>query len=216
MSERGRSIWDLAEKAQAEVDKWPEWKRRAADMALVTRPAPEQAQNPSSGSSEETQPRFCFGSMFQIDLDAFLKEPDINLVLHGALLRAQLKARTRLLDSDDVEEFVKRIRLFVPLLKQHGLDTRLLVITMTGGGVPNSYKGVAETSTLTLVDDVVHVSRGVARRCPGGEGIKLTVKYNGKSHESGTQLLKKLGASYRGGHLFMDSIYDEIHGESVL
>lgn len=41
MSERGRSIWDLAEKAQAEVDKWPEWKRRAADMALVTRPSPE-------------------------------------------------------------------------------------------------------------------------------------------------------------------------------
>jgi hypothetical protein len=37
VSERSRSIWDLAEKAQAEVDKWPEWKRRAADTALVTR-----------------------------------------------------------------------------------------------------------------------------------------------------------------------------------
>lgn len=32
-----RSIWDLAEKAQADVDKWPEWKRRAADQALVPR-----------------------------------------------------------------------------------------------------------------------------------------------------------------------------------
>lgn len=50
MSERGRSIWDLAEKAQAEVDKWPEWKRRAADMALVTRPAPEPGQTPPGPS----------------------------------------------------------------------------------------------------------------------------------------------------------------------
>jgi len=40
-SELGRPIWDLAEKAQAEVDKWPDSKRRAADMALVTRLYPK-------------------------------------------------------------------------------------------------------------------------------------------------------------------------------
>lgn len=32
-----RTIWDLADEAQAEVDKWPDWKRRAADTALVTK-----------------------------------------------------------------------------------------------------------------------------------------------------------------------------------
>lgn len=32
-----RSIWDLAERATREVERWPEWKKRAADQALVTR-----------------------------------------------------------------------------------------------------------------------------------------------------------------------------------
>jgi hypothetical protein len=31
-----RTIWDLAEEAAREVARWPEWKRRVADWALVT------------------------------------------------------------------------------------------------------------------------------------------------------------------------------------
>lgn len=161
---------------------------------------------------EETLPPFCFGSMFKNDLDSFMSEPDINLVLHEQLTRIQEKARVRCLDFEDIDEFVKRVRLFVPLLQQHGLDTRRLVITMTGGGVPNSYKGIAETSTLTLSEDVIHVLRGIASRCPGGEGPKLTVKYNnGKTGSPDVALLRSMGATFRGGRLFMDSIYDQIH-----
>ncbi len=32
------SLWALAEAAEKEVSTWPDWKRRAADTALVTRP----------------------------------------------------------------------------------------------------------------------------------------------------------------------------------
>jgi hypothetical protein len=53
VSERGRSIWDLAEKAQAEVDKWPEWKRRAADTLLVTRV--DREPNPAHPSAAKQE-----------------------------------------------------------------------------------------------------------------------------------------------------------------
>lgn len=32
-----RTIWELAAEAQAQVSRWPRWKRVAADAALVTR-----------------------------------------------------------------------------------------------------------------------------------------------------------------------------------
>ena len=37
MTDKKRTIWDLADKAQIEVSKWPAWKRRAADQALVSK-----------------------------------------------------------------------------------------------------------------------------------------------------------------------------------
>lgn len=40
-----RTIWELAAEAQVEVEKWPEWKRRAADTALVS-PRPWRPSNP--------------------------------------------------------------------------------------------------------------------------------------------------------------------------
>ncbi len=46
-----RSLWDLAAKAQAEVEKWPGWKRRAADTALVSlieKPKPAAANTPDA------------------------------------------------------------------------------------------------------------------------------------------------------------------------
>lgn len=30
------TLWELAENAEAEVKKWPRWKRNAADLALTT------------------------------------------------------------------------------------------------------------------------------------------------------------------------------------
>lgn len=36
MADKKRSIWELAAEAQAEVEKWPEWKRRVAEQALVS------------------------------------------------------------------------------------------------------------------------------------------------------------------------------------
>jgi hypothetical protein len=56
-----RSIWDLAEKAQAEVDTWPEWKRRAADMALVTRLEPTESAGRSPGGGVRANPRYISG-----------------------------------------------------------------------------------------------------------------------------------------------------------
>ena len=38
MNDKPQTIWEIAAKAQKIVETWPEWKIRAADLALVSRP----------------------------------------------------------------------------------------------------------------------------------------------------------------------------------
>lgn len=46
VSERGKLLWDLAERATVEVAPWPEWYRRAVDEALVTKLEDEGVMSP--------------------------------------------------------------------------------------------------------------------------------------------------------------------------
>lgn len=90
--------------------------------------------------------------------------------IQAQLDEAQKGARTRLLDSGDVEDFVTMVRRARTFARRHGLPTTAIEVEIQGGGVPNGYLYPAETSFLRYANDSVEVCRdtvrkGAYRRC---------------------------------------------------
>jgi hypothetical protein len=90
----------------------------------------------------------------------------------STLAEAQKRAQTRCLSDVDVDRFVGMVRKARAFAKRHGLPDKTVNVEINGGGVPNSYRYMAETSVLRYMGGELFVGREKARSGPHGNTLE--------------------------------------------
>lgn len=84
--------------------------------------------------------------------------------------------------------------------KKHGAVPEDVYVEVNGGGVPNSYRYRAESTTLTLSNGVIKAIRGAARKGPRGDVTEVVSRVKMPKPPGGT--LPGV-VKWHGGHAYL-------------